>query len=409
MTGLHGGHARIRGNKKVPLAPDDLTVATLLKRAGYQTAAFGKWGLGEIGTTGSPLKQGFDTFFGYTDQTHAHNYYPTFLWKNDQKFPLPNTVPPNPAWRFNQGVATDKKVWSHDAITTEALTWLRTHASTTDNEPRTKDNSPFFLCLPFPRPHANNESQANGMEVPSDAPYSDKPWPQPEKNKAAMIARLDQTVGQITALLKELHQEDNTLILFTSDNGPHNEGGVHADFFHASGPFRGVKRDLYEGGIRVPLIARWPTHIAPNSTTDFVTASWDFLPTAADLAGIDLHNSSLITPHPSLRAGLDGHSILPTLLGRAQEPHPYLYFEFHERGFEQALRIRDYKIVRHGTRKPVEIYHLPSDPGEAKDLAKTDPVLTRQALDLFTSARTDSTDFPIDESPRKKPQKPADE
>jgi len=265
----------------------------------------------------------------------------------------------------------------------------------------TKDH-PFFLYLPFTLPHANNEAKPNGMEVPSDAPFSDKPWPQSEKNKAAMIHRLDQTVGDIVALLKDLHLDDNTLVIFASDNGPHNEGGVHASFFHAAGPFRGAKRDLYEGGIRVPFIARWPGHIAPNTTTDFPTAFWDFLPTAADLAGIGLHDPSVITHHSSLRTGLDGQSILPTLLGHPQQPHPYLYFEFHERGFDQALRLGDFKAIRHGTQAPIELYNLKTDLSESHDIASAHPDLIQKAQTLFTTARTDSQDFPIDESPRKK-------
>jgi arylsulfatase A-like enzyme len=386
MTGLHGGHARIRGNKRVPLAPDDVTVAQLLKDAGYETALFGKWGLGDPGTTGSPNKKGFDTFFGYTDQVHAHNYYPAFLFKNEDKFPLPNVMPKGAAPR-GQGVAIEKKAWSHDVIGGEALTWLRGG-----------HDKPFLLYLPFTLPHANNEGKQAGMEVPSDAPYSDKDWPQPEKNKAAMITHLDDTVGQVMAILKEKNLDENTLVIFTSDNGPHNEGGAKAAFLKASGPLRGVKRDMYEGGIRVPFIARWTGHVKPNATTDFVTAFWDFLPTAADLAGAT----------DKLPKNLDGQSILPTLLGKPQLPHEYLYFEFHEKGFDQALRIGDWKAVRHGTQKSIELYNLKDDLGETKDVAADHPDVVAKAKELFQTARTDNPKFPVDETPRKK-NAPADE
>jgi arylsulfatase A-like enzyme len=230
------------------------------------------------------------------------------------------------------------------------------------------------------------------MEVPSDAPYSDKPWPQQEKNKAAMIARLDDTVGQVMALLKELKVDQNTLVIFASDNGPHSEGGSKAAFFHSSGPLRGIKRDMYEGGIRVPFIARWPGHVKAGATTDFVTAFWDFLPTAADVAGAT----------DKVPANIDGQSILPTLLGKEQKPHEYLYFEFHERGFDQALRMGDWKVVRHGTKKPVELYNLKDDLGETRNVAADHGDLVKRAGELFTSARVDSPDFPIDERPRKK-------
>jgi uncharacterized sulfatase len=379
MTGLHGGHAKIRGNKRVPLGPDDVTIATVLKRTGYATALCGKWGLGMPGDSGSPNRQGFDFFFGYADQMHAHNYYPAFLWKNDQKFPLPNVMPPNspPA---GQGVAVDKKAYSHDVIAEQAEGWIRANAE-----------KPFFLYLALTLPHANNEGKKLGMEVPSDAPYSDKDWPQPEKNKAAMIDRLDQSVGRIVALLKELKIDERTMIVFSSDNGPHNEGGARAEFFKSSGPLRGTKRDLYEGGIRVPFIVRWPGKVKAGGTTDFVTAFWDFPSTAAELAGAT----------DKLPAKLDGQSIVPTLLGREQRPPEHVYFEFHERGFAQAVRMGDWKAVRQGTKKPVELYDLKTDLGESTDVAAGHPDVVKRAQVLFETARTDSPDFPIDERPRK--------
>jgi arylsulfatase A-like enzyme len=380
MTGLHGGHARIRGNKRVPLQAGDVTVADVLKQAGYATAVCGKWGLGQATDAGAPMKHGFDYFFGYADQTHAHNYYPAYLWKNDQKFALPNVMPSGVASPFGQGVAVEKKVWSHDVISAEALNWIKTN-----------QDKPFFLYLTFTLPHANNEGKQAGMEVPSDAPYSDKPWPQPEKNKAAMITRLDASVGQVMSLLKDLKLDENTLVIFTSDNGPHNEGGVKAEYLHSSGPLRGVKRDMYEGGLRVPFIARWPGHVAAHTTTDFVTAFWDFLPTAAEVAGaVD-----------KVPAKLDGQSIVPTLLGKEQKAHEALYFEFHERGFDQALRMGDWKAVRHGLQKPIELYNLKDDLGETKDLAAANPEIVKKAQALLSSSRVDNPDFPINERPRK--------
>ena len=379
MTGLHGGHAKVRGNKRVPLTAQDTTVASLLRQAGYATALCGKWGLGQPDDSGAPNKQGFDFFFGYADQMHAHNYYPAFLWKNGERFPLANVMPPD-APKMGQGVAVEKKVWSHDVISEQALGWIRANAE-----------RPFFMYLAITLPHANNEGKKEGMEVPSDAPYTDKPWPQPEKNKAAMMARMDATVGQVVALLKELKIDDDTLVIFSSDNGPHNEGGVKSEFFKSSGPLRGVKRDMYEGGIRVPFIVRWPGRVKAGTTSDFVTAFWDFLPTATDVAGV--------TAKPPV--ALDGQSILPTLLGREQKPPAHLYFEFHERGFDQAVRFGDWKAVRLGTKKPVELYDLKSDLAESKDVAAAHPEVVKQAEALFTSARTDSPDFPIDERPRK--------
>jgi arylsulfatase A-like enzyme len=384
MTGLHGGHARIRGNKRVPLQPQDVTVADVLKKAGYATALCGKWGLGQPDDAGAPNKHGFDHFFGYADQYHAHNYYPAYLWRNDQKFPLANVMPTDKPGSFGQGVAVEKKQWSHDVIAAEAISWIKSN-----------QDKPFFLYLALTLPHANNEAGNAGMEVPTDAPYSDKPWPQPEKGKAAMITRLDATVGQVMALLKDLKLDDDTIVIFTSDNGPHNEGGVDAKFFQSSGPLRGTKRDLYEGGIRVPMIARWPNKIAPGKTTDFPTAFWDFLPTAADLAGAT----------DKLPPNLDGQSILPTLQGKPQKPHDHLYFEFHERGFDQAVRFGNWKAVRNGFDQPLELYDLKADLGETTNLAPSHPDVIKQATDFLAAARTDSPDFPIDKRPRK-PAKP---
>ncbi len=280
MTGFHTGHCRIRGNAAVPLLPEDVTVAKLLKSAGYATGILGKWGLGEPGSTGVPTRQGFDYWFGYLDQVHAHNYYPDYLWRNETKVPLPNVV--------EKGVATKRVVYSHDLFAAESLEFVEKHK-----------NEPFFLYLALTIPHANNEAFTagkDGMEVPDDKPYSDRAWPRVEKNKAAMITRMDADVGRLLDKLKELGLDERTLVFFTSDNGPHHEGGVDPAFFHAAGPLRGGKRDLYDGGIREPMIARWPGHIAAGQTSNFVWAFWDFLPTAAELAARGRPRGSTASP-----------------------------------------------------------------------------------------------------------------
>src|SRR5438132_2375488 len=315
MTGRHTGHCTVRGNALVPLRPEDVTVAQSLKKSGYATALIGKWGLGEPGTTGLPNRKGFDYFFGYLNQLHAHNYYPDYLWKNQDKFPLEGNV-------VKDGVASQRAQYSHDLLTREALQVVKQHR-----------DAPFFLYLAYTIPHANNERgqvEGNGMEVPSDAPYTNQPWPQVEKNHAAMITRLDADIGKLLALLKELGLDGNTVVFFSSDNGPHKEGGHNPKFFRSGGPLRGTKRDLYEGGIRVPMIVRWPGKIRAGAVSKQVWAFWDFLPTALELAGRE-------SP-----PGIDGISQVATLLGKGeQKQHDFLYWEFHERGFQQAVRMGD--------------------------------------------------------------------
>lgn len=363
MTGLHTGHAHVRGNALVPLRPQDRTAAELLKEAGYATGIVGKWGLGEPGTTGIPNRKGFDEWFGYLNQKHAHNYYPDHLWKNEEQYVIAG----------NQD--GKKGEYSHDLFTREAQSFLT----------RRKDH-PFFLYLAYTIPHANNELGKQGMEAPNDAPYSNESWPQQEKNFAAMVNRLDTDVGKVLALLKQLHLDRNTLVLFSSDNGPHREGGQDPTFFQSSGPLRGIKRDLYEGGIRVPTLARWPGKIKPGSVSHHAGAFWDFLPTAAEIAGVK--------PPP----GLDGISFLPAVLGKPQKKHEYLYWEFHERGFSQAVRMGDWKGVRVGSRQsPIELYDLRNDLGEQNNVAAQHLGVVKKVEQIFQSARTDSELFPIRE------------
>jgi arylsulfatase A-like enzyme len=369
MTGLHTGHAWIRGNALVPLRPTDVTVARVLKDAGYATALVGKWGLGEAGSTGVPERQGFDYFYGYLNQVHAHNYYPDFLWRNEEKVPLVGNVLDKP------GVAKERAQYSPDLCTREALAFLD----------RAQDK-PFFLYLAYIVPHANNErtrAEGNGMEVPTDAPYADKPWPQPQKNYAAMITRMDRDIGTLLQRLRERGLDDRTLILFSSDNGPQKEGGNDPKFFTSSGPLRGIKRDLYEGGIRVPLIARWAGQVKAGTVNDHVCAFWDFLPTAAELAGVK-------PPQ-----GLDGISFVPALLGSRQTNHEFLYWEFHERGFHQAVRHGDWKAVRPKLGSPLELYDLKPDIGETKDVAAVHADVVARIEAYLKEARTDSPNWPI--------------
>ena len=380
MTGRHTGHAMIRGNATVALRAQDLTVAEVLKEAGYRTALIGKWGLGNPDTTGLPQKKGFDEFLGYLDQVHAHDYYPDYLWRYDP----PTDAKPGYDGRveFAENQGGRKVVYVNDLFTSAALNYVGI------NKPEPLNNyRPFFLYLAYTIPHANNEAgqrTGNGMEVPGDFPYSDQPWPPAEKNKAAMITRLDGYVGQLLDKLKELKIDESTIILFSSDNGPHKEGGVDPKFFQSSGPLRGIKRDLYEGGIRVPLIVRWPGKIKPGTVNDQAWAFWDFLPTAAEVA------DAKVPPN------LDGRSMLPALLGQGQtNGHEFLYWEFHERGFQQAVRMGDWKAVRPQVGAPLELYNLSPDLGEKQNVAGQNPEVVAKIEAYLKGARTESEQWPI--------------
>ncbi|MBA2762772.1 MAG: arylsulfatase [Segetibacter sp.] len=342
MTGLHTGHTDNSQINSRLLLDSDITVAEILKKAGYATAVVGKWALGDENTSGLPNKQGFDYSYGFLNQTLAHNYYPEVLWRNGKEVKLKNEVVP--AKSGPGGVASKRVEYADDLFTQEGLNFIE----------KNKKN-PFFLYLAYTIPHANNEAGEKGMEVPSDKPYTNKSWPEAQRNHAAMITRMDGDIGRLFARLKDLGIDQNTLVIFSSDNGPHKEGGADPAFFDGNGPLRGIKRDLYEGGIRVPLIVRWPGKIKPASESNHLTAFWDFLPTCADLIG------------SSDKLRTDGISILPTLLGRAdkQKKHSYLYWEYTT---YKALRMDNWKAIKSGDGK-MELYDLSKDLGETTNLA----------------------------------------
>jgi len=373
MTGRHTGHVSIRGNALVPLSTNETTVAELLKAAGYQTGLIGKWGLGETNTPSTPDQRGFDEWLGFLNQNHAHDYYPAQLWRSSV---LSEEGLTNSLIFQNQNGARGRYV--HDLFTQAATNFIRI-----------SKYKPFFLYLAYTIPHANNELKELGMQVPSDAPYSAEDWPQPERNKAAMITRMDRDIGALLAQLKALRIDSNTVVFFSSDNGPHKEGGANAQFFQSSGPLRGIKRDMYEGGIRVPMIARWPGKIPAGVASDQVWAFWDFLPTAAELAKV------------KPPAGIDGLSMLPALLGKKQtNQHEFLYWEFHEKGSKQAVRTENWKAVRLAPGAPLELYDLKSDAGETNNVAASRPAIVAKVEAYLKTARTESEHWPLKAAPK---------
>ncbi len=368
MTGMHTGHCRVRDNTpQVALRPGDITVAAVLKRAGYRTAILGKWGLGNPGTTGIPNLQGFDDWYGYLNQDHAHFYYPQHLWDNERESFL----------RGNRGNA--RQQYAPDLFIERALSFLERYKE-----------GPFFLYLATTLPHFSDYDLKSpmGLDVPSDAPYSAQDWPQIEKNYAAMVTRLDGHVGRLLAQMKRLGIENDTLVFFTSDNGPSAETAHRPDFFDSNGPFRGVKRDMYEGAIRVPMIVRWPGVVPAGRVSDHPWAFWDFLPTAAELAGGRIPD------------GIDGVSVVPTLRGGSQQPHTCFYWEYgHVREkFMQGVRAGDWKAVRNSARLPVELYNLREDPGETRNVAVRNPEIVSRLEALMRTERTDSDEFPVREA-----------
>ncbi len=377
MTGQHTGHTHVRGNAPGPdmtaqsLRDEDVTVAEVLKSAGYSTGLFGKWGLGEIGLEGHPLKQGFDAFFGYLNQVHAHNYYPEFLWRGLEKAPQRNTVErvSREYGGFAGGWATERNEYSHDVIMREAMAWVEE-----------QKDSPFFLYLALTIPHANNEgtrATGDGAEVPEYGVYEREDWPNPDKGQAAMITRMDRDIGTLLERLADLGIEKNTLVMFSSDNGPHNESNHDLLKFHPSGNLRGIKRDLYDGGIRVPFVAWWPGTIQPGRVSGHIGYFGDLMATVADLAGVD-------TP-----ANTDSISFAPTLLGQPdeQKEHEYLYWEFYEGGSAQAVRLRQWK----GVRKPMltgrlELYEVTRDASEKYNVARNHPEVVERIEEIMGQA-----------------------
>ncbi len=335
-------------------------------------------GIAKLNELGHPLAKGFDYFFGYLNQGHAHNYYPEYLWRNLEKVPLRNEVVglggkkdgPGPDYGgFTPGYAVKRIDYSHDLFAAEALQFVA------ENRDR-----PFFLFLALTIPHANNEGTrgtGNGAEVPDYGIYADKDWPDPDKGQAAMITRMDADVGRLLDRLRELDLAEQTLVMFSSDNGPHNEAGHDPRRFQPSGPLRGMKRDLYEGGIRVPLIAWWPGHVAPGTVSDHVGYFGYMMATLCDLAGVPLP------------PGRDAVSFLPTLLGRPdeQKTHEYLYWEFYERGSAQAVRFGNWKAIRKPMLSgPVELYDLSDDIGETRNVAEEYPAVVQQAVRYMNEA-----------------------
>jgi len=378
MTGLHTGHAWIRGNGEIPLREQDVTVAMLLRDAGYRTAVIGKWGLGTPGTTGQPDKKGFDYAFGFLDHRHAHRQYTDHLYRNNQ--------------RIETDLARD---YVNDLFTREAEAFIR------QDDPR-----PFFLYLNYTVPHAELRAPDDSMETQrqrfEETPYVNaaadarpagatidgaslgyRSQPAPHAAFAAMITRMDRDIGRLTDLVDERKASARTLIMFVSDNGPHQEGGGDPAFFKSSGGLRGIKRDLYEGGIRVPMIARWTGTIPAGRVSDQAWAHWDMLPTLAALAGAKAPR------------GIDGVSMARALEGRPQPGHDFMYWEFHERGFQQAVRAGTWKAVRPAAGSPLELYDLATDRAEARDVAAAHPEIVARIERYLKTARTESARWPV--------------
>ena len=378
LTGKHMGHAYIRNNYEtkgyqLAIPKETLTVAKIFKQAGYKTGAIGKWGLGGPDTEGNPNNQGFDLFYGNLGQVQAHWYYPPHMWRNKKKV------------LFEGNANYSGTHYSHDYMAEEALRFI------TEN----KDN-PFFLYVPFIIPHVSLQAPQDSIDeyLPlgwPETPYAGDHYSACDKPKAtyaAMITRMDRDIGRIMDLLKKTGIDDNTIVVFSSDNGTTYCCGVDYDFFDSVGSLRGLKGSLYEGGIRVPMIARWPGKIEPDSTSDHLSAFWDFLPTCCDIIGAKIPND------------IDGISFLPTLLGKpGQKQHEYLYWEFKAYGSQQAVRMGKWKGYRKDVTKnpdpPLELYDLENDIGETTNVAGSNPAIVTQIEQIMTDAHTYSAKFPI--------------
>ncbi|WP_339910834.1 arylsulfatase [Symmachiella dynata] len=369
MTGVHNGHARIRDN--IPhgtfLHDDDITLAEVLKPAGYRTGAIGKWSLGVHGSEGKPNDQGFDDWFGHLDQDQAHFYYPHYLWDNDRI-------------KLLTGNRAEKRgEYTHDLFTERALQFIEQSG-----------DEPFFLYLAYTLPHWSDfpGNTPESLIVPSDAPYTNRSWPQVEKNYAAMITRMDRDVGAILELLKKQGLDDNTIVFFTSDNGPCATASQshRPKYFNSRGPFQGQKRNLYEAGIRVPMIVRWPGHVPAGRESDQVWAFWDVMPTLAELAGV---------PAP---ASTDGISMAPAILGKPQkQQHDLLYWDYgHSRGnFMQAVRMGNWKGIRNGIDADIELYDLTVDPGEKQNLATEHTEIVQKIDRAMQDSFVETPAYPI--------------
>ena len=383
MTGLHTGHTPVRGNKEIkpigqhPIPLSTFTLAEALKEKGYQTGAFGKWGLGNPGSEGAPENQGFDRFFGYNCQRHAHNHFPRFLWRNNKKVQLPGN-----------DRKLDGKIHSQDAFTEEALSFIKQNKE-----------DPFFLYLPFAIPHLSIQTTEKWLneykKVIPEEEYTHRGYlkhPFPRAGYAAMITQMDDSVGQVHSLVKELGLDNDTLIVFTSDNGPtfNRLGGSDSDFFKSAGVFKGLKGSLYEGGIRVPTIVRWPGKIKPGTISDHVSAFWDWMPTLSEIAETKAPNVT------------DGISLVPSLLGKKQKSHEFLYWEFPSYGSQQAVRLGNWKGIRQKISKAkttadikTELYNLELDPGETKNVANLNPKILEKIELIMVNEHVPSELFPI--------------
>jgi arylsulfatase A-like enzyme len=386
MTGKHMGRTPVRGNstKPIVLQPGQPTLASVLKKAGYRTACIGKWGIGTPDRLTNPNDVGFDHFFGYVDMWHAHNFYPEFLIRNGKVQRLKNEVagkwkrfqtPGKP--QAGRGVAVKKVEYAPDLFIEDAERFIRENRE-----------GPFFLYFAMNVPHANNEAGHKGMEVPDLGEFAATDWPEPEKGFASMIRNIDRDTGRILDQLKELGIGEDTLVLFTSDNGPHQEGGHKADFFNSNGHLRGFKRDLTEGGIRVPTIAWWPGTIRPGGTDDAHWYFGDVMATLAELAGVEAP------------AEIDSDSFAGPLRGVARKERwkrdSKMYWEFYERGSAQAIRFGKWKAIR----KPmftgeVELYDMSDDAAEKRNHAKDRPDLVRQAESLMKDAHVPDPNWKV--------------
>jgi arylsulfatase A-like enzyme len=384
MTGQHLGHTRVRGNAGLNnsvaqmLRTGDITVARVLQQSGYATALIGKWGLGMADDEGEPRQHGFDYYFGFLSQLHAHNHYPDFLWRNGEKVALPNVI--TPVGTSGAGYATKRVQYAGDLFFNEARDFID----------RSRQR-PFFLYLALTVPHANNERSrdlGDGQEVPDYAPYADKPWSDSQKGQAAMITRMDREIGGLLAQLQRLGLDERTLVLFTSDNGPHKEGGPNYDpeMFDANGPLTGLKRSLTDGGIRVPFLARWPGKIKAGIVSNHVGYFGDMMATFAGLAGA------------TAPANLDSISLVPTLLGQGAQPkHEFLYWEFYEGGVSQAVLLEGrWKGIRpKEAGAAMQLFDLANDIGEKNNLAAKNPALVARIAEIMRRAHVDNEHWKI--------------